>query len=101
MGLKGLLLCRGLRQPPAEEEDEEEEAEVRMLLFLPGTSSGWVCFPVTVDIPYNSDFQPVSSHGTHKLITPILRHTKKWIFCRSDKKNNFDLFTLDGSCIGC
>ena len=30
--------------------------------------------------------QPFSSHGTHKLITKILRRTKNGIFCRSDKK---------------
>ena len=32
------------------------------------------------------DFQPFSSHGTHKLIAEILRHAKKYIFCQSDKK---------------
>ena len=26
------------------------------------------------------------SHGTHKLITKILQHTRKYTFCRSDKK---------------
>ena len=30
-------------------------------------------------IPQGSDFQPFSSHGTHKLITKILQHTKKHI----------------------
>ena len=31
------------------------------------------------------DFQPFPRNGTHKLITKILKHTKKYIFCRSDK----------------
>ena len=37
-------------------------------------------------LPYISSFQLFSSHGTHKLITKILQHTKKYIFHRSDKK---------------
>ena len=32
---------------------------------------------------YASDFQPFSSHGTHKLITKILQHTKKKKFLAS------------------
>ena len=31
------------------------------------------------------NFQPFSSHGTPKLITKLLRHTKKCIFCQSNK----------------
>ena len=34
---------------------------------------------------YTSDFQPFSSHSTHKLITKILRHNKKYIFCQSHR----------------
>ena len=30
--------------------------------------------------------QPFSSHGTHKLVSKILRHTKKIYFCWSDQK---------------
>ena len=30
----------------------------------------------SLTVPQSSDFQPFSSHGTHKLITKILRHTK-------------------------
>ena len=49
-----------------------------------------------------SDFQPFASHGTHKLITKVLRHTKEYNFCQSDKKIrcNFVLFTLDVYCVG-
>ena len=48
-------------------------------------------------------FPAFSSHGAHKLITNILHHTKKYIFCQSDKKKryNFDLFTSDSYCVGC
>ena len=35
---------------------------------------------------YVSYFQPFSSHATCNLFTRILQHTKKYIFCRSDKK---------------
>ena len=41
------------------------------------------------------------SHGTHKLITKILQHTRKYTFCRSDKKKkryNSDSFTPCGYC---
>ena len=34
----------------------------------------------------SSDFQPLSSHGTHKLISTILRHTQKYILCQFDKR---------------
>ena len=37
-------------------------------------------------IPLHCDFQPYLSHGTHNLVIKILQHTKKGIFCRSDKK---------------
>ena len=37
-------------------------------------------------VAYVSDFQPFSSHGPPTLITKILQHTKKYIFCRPDKK---------------
>ena len=49
---------------------------------------------------YSSDFQPFSPHGTHKLITNILRHTKKY-FCQPDKKirYNFDSLTWDSYCV--
>ena len=50
-------------------------------------------------IPQSSDFQPFSSHGTHKLITKILWHTKKYIFCWFDKKYfYFYTFQLLYSC---
>ena len=44
-------------------------------------------------------FQPFLSHGTHKLITKILCHTKN-IFLANLTKNryNFDIFTPDGYC---
>ena len=34
---------------------------------------------------YTSDFQPFSSHGTYKLITKILQHTKKYVFANPTK----------------
>ena len=34
---------------------------------------------------YNGDLQPFTPHGSHKLITKILWHTKKYIFSWSDK----------------
>ena len=39
----------------------------------------------------------------HKLITKLLQHAKKYIFCQSDKNRyNFDSFTLDGYyCVDC
>ena len=48
-------------------------------------------------------FQPFSSHGTHKLVTQILRHTKKYIFCWSDKKMVWFWFIhINGYCCnGC
>ena len=54
-----------------------------------------------------SDFQPFSFHGTHKLITKTLRHTKKYIFADPTQKigmiflknrYDFDSFTPDGYC---
>ena len=54
---------------------------------------------------YDSNFQPFSSHGTHKLITKILRHTKNTFFAdptEKYRKYNFDSFTPDGYyCVGC
>ena len=35
---------------------------------------------------YTSDFQPFPPPGTYQLITKILWHMKKYIFCQSDKK---------------
>ena len=52
-------------------------------------------------ILYQSNFQSISSCGTHKLITNILRHTIKYIiyFCWSDEnKYSFDSFTWDSYC---
>ena len=49
-------------------------------------------------------FSTFSYEGTHKLITKVLRHTKKYIFCRSDKKMDIILisFIPDGyCCVGC
>ena len=49
------------------------------------------------------DFQPCLSHGTHKLITKILWHTKN-IFLANLTKNryNFDSFTLNNYyCVVC
>ena len=43
---------------------------------------------------YTSDYQSFSSHGTHKLITKILWHTKKYIFCRSDQKNRWMIWFI-------
>ena len=40
----------------------------------------------TVHECIHGDFQPFPSHGTHKLITKILRHTKKVFFCQSENK---------------
>ena len=37
-------------------------------------------------IPLHQQFQPFSSHGTHKLITKILQHTKKYTFYNLSKK---------------
>ena len=49
-----------------------------------------------------SNFQHFSSHGTHKLITKILWHTKKHFFADLTKKRyNFDSFILDGNCCAC
>ena len=39
-----------------------------------------------LSVSYSSGLQPFPSHGTHKLITKILRHTRKYIFCWSDKR---------------
>lgn len=38
--------------------------------------------------------------STRELITKILRHTQRYIFCRSDQKSryDFDSFTPDGCC---
>ena len=49
---------------------------------------------------YISDFQPFSSHDSHKIITKILLHTKKYVFFANLTKNrySFDSFTLDGFC---
>ena len=54
----------------------------------------------------NADIDPINqSFSTffiswHMLIYKILWHTKKYIFCQSDKINryNSDSFTLDGYC---
>ena len=40
----------------------------------------------TVHECIHGDFQPFPSHGTHKLITKILWHTKKVFFCQSENK---------------
>ena len=64
-----------------------------MICFIPTLTSHRNDFVSVVKFPliYSlfsciCDFQPFSSHGTHKLITKILWHTKKYIFCQSDKK---------------
>ena len=46
-------------------------------------------------------FQPFSSYGTHKLITIILWHTKKYLIFFADlmkKRYNCDSFTVNGYC---
>ena len=50
-----------------------------------------------LELMCQSDFQPFPSHATHKLMTKILGHTKKYRFCPSGNKNryNFDSFTLE------
>ena len=40
-----------------------------------------------------SDFQPFASHGTHKLITKVLWHTKNIFFCQSDKKRYIFIYS--------
>ena len=52
---------------------------------------------------YCSDFQPLSSHGTHELYTKIWQCTKKYIFADLTKNGyNFDSFTPDIYCyVGC
>ena len=57
-------------------------------------------FPNSRPMYKSSNFQPFSSHSTHKLISTILQHTKKYIFFLSDKnyRYNFDSFTPNGYC---
>ena len=51
-------------------------------LFLSRTS-----FPHSFFFQFSSNFQPLSFHGTHKLITKIMWHTKEYyIFYQVDKK---------------
>ena len=76
--------------------------------IINNTSMHFLClkmfFTLKPSLGKNSYFQPFSSHGTHKLITKILQHPKKYIFCQDDKKvkGNFDSFTPDGyCCVGC
>ena len=47
---------------------------------------------------YSSEFQPFSSHGTHKLIIKILKHAKKcYIFANLTKKIGIILIDLQKS----
>ena len=50
--------------------------------------------------PQNSNFQPISSPCTHKLITQILWYTQSIFFFANltKKMYNFDSFTPDGYC---
>ena len=38
------------------------------------------CYGNMYSLPQTNDFQPFSSHGTHKLITKILQHTQKYVY---------------------
>ena len=65
-----------------------------------------IIWPVWESLPtllLVTNFQPCSFHGTHKLITKILQHTKNCIFANlTNNRYNFDSLTPTGyCCVGC